>query len=254
MPTSTSASSSGCSSSPGRRAWNGSTPSRPTRPTWGTTPSRWRPTWNSTSRGATSTARWCRAGGAGGDDVGTGEYAGYRSHDFRLTGEVIKDDKLFESFRYQFGFPDRHRARQLAPGLPALPASRRIPRDPQGRRPALEESLASRIDDPGADVGRRVRGGVVYRSGDRRTVPRGGRGGGRRRGRHPHRAAAGRPAHRLRALRHAGGRREHLQGALLPRRQGSADQEPAALQRQIDLGPFPDLHTLRAEGSTPRAT
>ena len=39
------------------------------------------------------------------DDVGTGEYAGYRSHDFRLTGEVIKDDKLFESFRYQFGFP-----------------------------------------------------------------------------------------------------------------------------------------------------
>ncbi|MDA8019509.1 MAG: VWA domain-containing protein [Thermoanaerobaculia bacterium] len=38
-------------------------------------------------------------------DVGTGEYAGYRSHDFRLTGEVIKDDKLFESFRYQFGFP-----------------------------------------------------------------------------------------------------------------------------------------------------
>lgn len=46
-------------------------------------------------------------------DVGTGEYAGYRSHDFRLTGEVIKDDKLFESFRYQFGFPAATAPEQL---------------------------------------------------------------------------------------------------------------------------------------------
>ncbi len=33
------------------------------------------------------------------------EFAGYRSHDFLLTGEVVKDDVLFESFRYKFGFP-----------------------------------------------------------------------------------------------------------------------------------------------------
>ena len=40
-----------------------------------------------------------------------GEYAGYRSHDFLLTGEVIRGDALFENFRYKFGFPE-----QLAPG------------------------------------------------------------------------------------------------------------------------------------------
>ncbi len=36
-----------------------------------------------------------------------GEYAGYRSHDFLLTGEVIHDDSLFENFRYKFGFPEQ---------------------------------------------------------------------------------------------------------------------------------------------------
>lgn len=39
------------------------------------------------------------------DAVEAAEYAGYRSYDFRLVGEVIKDGTLFESFRYQFGFP-----------------------------------------------------------------------------------------------------------------------------------------------------
>ena len=36
-----------------------------------------------------------------------GEYAGYRSHDFLLTGEVVRDDTLFENFRYKFGFPEQ---------------------------------------------------------------------------------------------------------------------------------------------------
>ncbi len=40
-----------------------------------------------------------------------GEFAGYRSHDFLLTGEVIREDTLFENFRYKFGFPE-----QAAPG------------------------------------------------------------------------------------------------------------------------------------------
>jgi len=44
-------------------------------------------------------------------EVAVGEYAGYRSHDLQLTGEVILDDKLFERFRYKFGFGE-----QPAPG------------------------------------------------------------------------------------------------------------------------------------------
>jgi VWFA-related protein len=43
--------------------------------------------------------------------VTVSEYAGYRSADFQLVGEVLSDGHLFESFRYKFGFP--------APDLPA---------------------------------------------------------------------------------------------------------------------------------------
>lgn len=39
-------------------------------------------------------------------EVAAGEFASYRSHDLLLTGEVLKDDSLFESFRYKFGFPE----------------------------------------------------------------------------------------------------------------------------------------------------
>ena len=38
--------------------------------------------------------------------AGVGEFAGYRSHDFRLTGEVVIGESLFENFRYRFGFPE----------------------------------------------------------------------------------------------------------------------------------------------------
>lgn len=44
-------------------------------------------------------------------EIGVGEFAGYRSHDLVLTGEVLKAGSLFESFRYKFGFPE-----QIAPG------------------------------------------------------------------------------------------------------------------------------------------
>ncbi len=44
-------------------------------------------------------------------DATVGEYASYRSHDFLLTGEVLRDETLFENFRYKFGFPE-----QAAPG------------------------------------------------------------------------------------------------------------------------------------------
>ena len=39
-------------------------------------------------------------------EVAVGEFANYRSHDLLLTGEVLKNDALFESFRYKFGFPE----------------------------------------------------------------------------------------------------------------------------------------------------
>ncbi|RMH23366.1 MAG: VWA domain-containing protein [Acidobacteria bacterium] len=38
-------------------------------------------------------------------DLGVAEFAGYRSRDLQLAGEVIKDGVLFESFRYRFDFP-----------------------------------------------------------------------------------------------------------------------------------------------------
>ena len=41
------------------------------------------------------------------ESAAVGEYAGYRSHDFLLTGEVVRDDTLFENFRYKFGFPEQ---------------------------------------------------------------------------------------------------------------------------------------------------
>ena len=41
------------------------------------------------------------------ENVEVGEYAGYRSHDFLLTGEVVRDATLFENFRYKFGFPEQ---------------------------------------------------------------------------------------------------------------------------------------------------
>ena len=37
--------------------------------------------------------------------VAVGEFAGYRSQDLVLVGEVVRDQELFESFRYKFGFP-----------------------------------------------------------------------------------------------------------------------------------------------------
>ena len=37
--------------------------------------------------------------------VTVGEFAGYRSADFQLVGEVVAEGRLFENFRYKFGFP-----------------------------------------------------------------------------------------------------------------------------------------------------
>lgn len=37
--------------------------------------------------------------------TGVGDHAGYRSHDFLLTGEVLHDGALFETFRYKFDVP-----------------------------------------------------------------------------------------------------------------------------------------------------
>ncbi len=37
--------------------------------------------------------------------IEVGELAGYRSFDLLLTGEIVAEDRLFENFRYKFGFP-----------------------------------------------------------------------------------------------------------------------------------------------------
>ena len=34
-------------------------------------------------------------------------FAGFHSYNFELTGEVVLDNQLFETFRYKFGFPER---------------------------------------------------------------------------------------------------------------------------------------------------
>lgn len=39
------------------------------------------------------------------EEVGVASFAGHSSYDFLLNGEIINQDTLFETFRYQFGFP-----------------------------------------------------------------------------------------------------------------------------------------------------
>ena len=53
------------------------------------------------------------------------DFAGFRSYNFELTGEVVLDGELFETFRYKFGFPENVVGRRRHPdGVPALPAAR----------------------------------------------------------------------------------------------------------------------------------
>ena len=72
------------------------------------------------------------------ESAAVGEYAGYRSHDFLLTGEVIRGDTLFENFRYKFGFPE-----QPAPGTIPL-AFQRFLRPGQYRMILKLEDLNSK--------------------------------------------------------------------------------------------------------------
>lgn len=39
------------------------------------------------------------------DRIEVGEFAGHRSQDLQLIGEIVLDGRLFEGFRYKFGFP-----------------------------------------------------------------------------------------------------------------------------------------------------
>ncbi|MEM8933653.1 MAG: VWA domain-containing protein, partial [Acidobacteriota bacterium] len=85
------------------------------------------------------------------DDADVAEYAGYRSYDFRLNGEVVKDGALFESFRYKYGFP----AEQTPQTVP-LSFQRLL-------RPG-EYHLIVRVDD--------LNSGKIYRVERSVTVPR----------------------------------------------------------------------------------
>lgn len=78
------------------------------------------------------------------------EFAGYRSYEFQLTGEVIRGDSLFESFRYKFGFPA-----EVAPAEIPLAFQRYL-------RPG-EYRLVLRLDD--------LNSNRVYRSEQKIEVP-----------------------------------------------------------------------------------
>ncbi len=85
-------------------------------------------------------------------ELAVGEYAEYRSHDLLLIGEVlIDDDTLFESFRYKFGFGE-----QQAPGSIPLMFQRFL-------RPG-DYTLMLKVED--------LNSGHVHRSEHRLEVPR----------------------------------------------------------------------------------
>ncbi|MCY3933727.1 MAG: VWA domain-containing protein [Acidobacteria bacterium] len=88
--------------------------------------------------------------------VSVGEFAGYRSRDFVLVGEVIRDRELFESFRYKFGFPAPAGEQDAAGGPLLLPFQRYL-------RPG-DYRMILRIED--------VNGGQFFRGEQDVSVPR----------------------------------------------------------------------------------
>lgn len=181
-------------------------------------------------------------------DVGTGQYAGYRSHDFRLTGEVIKDDKLFESFRYQFGFPAETAPvslplafqRYLRPGeyrlilkVDDLHSKKAWRRDLAVEVPATDEAfeVVSYTDPATEELFREVAEAVAAGEDGIRIVP---------------------PQDDLLTgfVRFdtlvAGDSITKVRFLLDDREVLTKNRPPYSVQ--IDLGPYPDLHTLRVEG------
>ncbi len=88
--------------------------------------------------------------------IAVGEFAGYRSRDFVLVGEVIRERELFESFRYKFGFPAPAGEQGAAGGPLLLPFQRYL-------RPG-DYRLILRIED--------VNGGRFFRGEQDVSVPR----------------------------------------------------------------------------------
>lgn len=84
------------------------------------------------------------------------EFAGYRSRDFVLVGEVVKDSELFESFRYKFGFPATDGEAQAIEGHLLLPFQRYL-------RPG-EYRLILRLED--------INGGRFFRGEQDLLVPK----------------------------------------------------------------------------------
>ena len=88
--------------------------------------------------------------------VAVGEFAGYRSRDLLLVGEVVRDQELFESFRYKFGFPAAEgQVSDIGRGL-LLPFQRYL-------RPG-EYRLILRLED--------INGGVFFRGEQDLAVPK----------------------------------------------------------------------------------
>ena len=94
--------------------------------------------------------------------VAVGEFAGYRSADFQLVGEVVADGRLFENFRYKFGFP----AEILPAGAVPLAFQRYLrPGDYTLilRLEDLHGKAVARVERIGATAAVHVHGGEVRR-------------------------------------------------------------------------------------------
>ena len=184
----------------------------------------------------------------GGTSVGVGEFRGHRSLDFLLVGEVLREGRLFESFRYKFGVPllddlpdliplafQRH----LRPGSYRLilrledlngAASGRM--ETELRVPAVETRLAppSHTDEETARIFAEATEAVATGRPTVRIVPPGGD------------ILAG----FVRFDTLAVGRAITRVRFLLDDREVMTKTRPP-FNVEIDLGELPQLHTLRAE-------
>lgn len=188
-------------------------------------------------------------------DMAIGEYAGYRSYEFQLNGEVLgADGELFERFRYKFGFP-------------ADDAPERIPLSFQRLLRPGEYTLVLLVDDLGSNK--------VFRVETELAVPRSDQAVELPTFQNPETERLFAEATAALAAGETGLRLIPPAGELqtgFTRFDALASGDEIAkvrfllddkliltknrppFQVSIDLGPYPDLRTLRAEALDPEGT
>ncbi len=200
------------------------------------------------------------------DQVAISEYAGFRSRDLRLVGEVLHDDQLFDSFRYSFGFPVTEPPADTDAVTEASPDDRAEPTDliplafERYLRPGSYR-LVLRLDD--------LTGGGVYRTELPIEVPHMAQAFVPPEQQDPMTAtlfaeaiaaiASGETTlaiHRPQAPLLTGFTRFDViaSGNEIAKVRFLLDDKPVVTKNRppwnvgVDLGPHPDLHVLRAEG------